>query len=100
MTNHTKLSAMDRASLINDAFSLSSAGMLDYSIALSILSYLKDEKSYTVWSTAIKVLDDLDDRLADTASYPLFKRVRKIVLLVRLFWTLFCLFNPAGVTRL
>ena len=74
---------MDRASLINDAFSLSSAGMLDYSIALSMLSYLKDEKSYTVWSTAIKVLDDLDDRLADTASYPLFKRVRKIVLLVR-----------------
>ena len=88
---------MDRASLINDAFSLSSAGMLDYSIALSILSYLKDEKSYTVWSTAITVLDDLDDRLADTASYPLFKRVRKIVPVVKLFWTLSCQLSSTGV---
>ena len=73
--NHEVLSAMDRASLINDAFALASAGLLDYSVAMSMLSYLKVERSLTPWKTAKNELVKLDDYLVDSQSYPLLKKV-------------------------
>lgn len=44
---------MNRAQIVDDAFNLARAGIIDYSQTLSILSYLKYETEYYPWYPAI-----------------------------------------------
>ncbi|KAL0129951.1 hypothetical protein PUN28_001901 [Cardiocondyla obscurior] len=67
--NHTKFSAADRASLIDDAFSLCDAGEVDASIPLELSLYLVNERDYAPWETALRYLNCWKDRLAESAAY-------------------------------
>ncbi|XP_076366890.1 endoplasmic reticulum aminopeptidase 2-like isoform X3 [Tachypleus tridentatus] len=78
--NHEKLFCGDRASLLDDAFSLARNGMLNSSVPLDMTSYLQKEKSYVPWGTAFLHFNDLDFLLYETSVYSLFQSyVRKLL---------------------
>lgn len=45
-SNHTRFSAADRSSFIDDAFALARAQLLNYKIALNLTMYLKSEEDF------------------------------------------------------
>jgi len=67
-TDPTVFHPTDRAQLIDDAFCLCWAGMLDHDIPLSILEYLVggEEDSLAVWSTALSHLTSWTEILGET----------------------------------
>ena len=64
--DHLALSAVDRAQLLDDAFSLMKAGHLSETIPLEMSTYLTKEKSLVVWRTAIHHLASLSELLRET----------------------------------
>ncbi|XP_076056130.1 endoplasmic reticulum aminopeptidase 1-like [Oratosquilla oratoria] len=53
LNNFEELSSADRASLIDDVFTLVKAGRINASVALDLTLYLKQETEYVPWSTAL-----------------------------------------------
>lgn len=72
--SHETLSTTDRASLLNDAFSLAESGHLEYSIPLAMTRYLRKEQSLIPWKTAYDKLFSMSSLLQDTDTYPLFRK--------------------------
>ncbi|KAJ8923593.1 hypothetical protein NQ315_010172 [Exocentrus adspersus] len=78
--NHKVFSAADRSSLIDDAFSLCRAGLLNASIPLELSLYLTKEKEYVPWATAINHLKTWARRLSESLSYKMFlKYMRRLL---------------------
>ncbi|OAD57202.1 Glutamyl aminopeptidase [Eufriesea mexicana] len=77
---HKTLSVSDRVQLLEDVFSLASARMTDYNIAMNMTAYLPQEKHAVPWSVASSKLMTLDTLLSSTTSSSQFKRyVRDLV---------------------
>ncbi|XP_056646326.1 endoplasmic reticulum aminopeptidase 1-like isoform X2 [Diorhabda sublineata] len=79
-TDHKAFSAADRASLIDDAFSLSRAGVLNVSVALELSLYLKNEREYAPWATAIEHLKSWARRLSESLAYKAFLKYMRTLL--------------------
>ncbi|NWY00844.1 AMPE aminopeptidase, partial [Nothoprocta ornata] len=74
ITNHTIFSAADRAGILDDAFSLARAGLVNYSVPLELTKYLINEADYLPWHRAISAVSYLADMLeGDTSLFLLFK---------------------------
>ena len=67
---------MDRAHLLNDAFSLAESGHVDYSVPLSMTRYLRLESDLVPWRTAYRALTRVESRIRDTEVYPSFRKAR------------------------
>ena len=65
----------DRASLINDAFSLAESGHLGYSIPLSMTRYLKKEKDLVPWRSAVDKIDYIEKMLVNSNQYSTLRKV-------------------------
>ncbi|NXE54489.1 AMPE aminopeptidase, partial [Casuarius casuarius] len=65
VNNHTSFSAADRAGILDDAFSLARAGLLNYSVPLELTKYLTIETDYLPWHRAISAVTYLADMLED-----------------------------------
>lgn len=65
-TDHTVFHPTDRAQLIDDAFSLCWAGMLDHKVPLEMLEYMDTEDSLAVWLTALSHLNSWTEILGET----------------------------------
>lgn len=52
-TDPSKIHVLNRAQIVDDAFNLARAGIIDYPQAFSILSYLKNETEYFPWYPAV-----------------------------------------------
>ena len=65
------LSPADRASLLNDAFSLAESGHLAYDVPLEMTSYLGQETNLVPWQTVYSKLFSLRRLLEFTPAYPL-----------------------------
>ncbi|CAL7934097.1 unnamed protein product [Xylocopa violacea] len=77
---HETLSVANRVHLLEDAFSLASAGELDYGIAMNMTAYLPQEKHYIPWSVASSKLKNIDTLLSSTNFSAKFKKyVRGLV---------------------
>ncbi|XP_065095409.1 aminopeptidase N-like [Ochlerotatus camptorhynchus] len=63
----------NRAQLIDDAFALARADLLDFSIVLRLLTGLKNDFYYLPWASADKVLTYLHDRFRGTSEWHLFE---------------------------
>ncbi|KAG8454068.1 hypothetical protein GDO86_000635 [Hymenochirus boettgeri] len=73
-SNHGTFTDADRAGLIDDAFALASAEMLEYDIALNMTRYLQNEENYLPWNRVISALAYLTDMLEnDDTVYPKFQ---------------------------
>jgi aminopeptidase N len=57
--NYRNIHVMNRAQLIDDAFSLAKGGYIDYSIAFDILKYLVREDDFFPWYTGYRHLNAL-----------------------------------------
>ncbi|XP_028140411.1 aminopeptidase N [Diabrotica virgifera virgifera] len=76
--NHTQISELNRAQILDDSLNLARAGYIKYSEAFELLEYLKNETSYFPWFTTIKNMDYLVTRLG--ANTELGKRTNAMIL--------------------
>lgn len=61
--SHKVIHVLNRAQLIGDSFNLARAGMLEYSKALNLSTYLKNENDEIPWYTAIDCLSYVVERM-------------------------------------
>ncbi|GAB6019205.1 hypothetical protein CHUAL_000819 [Chamberlinius hualienensis] len=73
LKNYNVYSPTDRSNLIDDVFSLSRGGYLNYSSAFELARYLKYETDYIPWITALRHLNELLDKLEVTDVFPHFR---------------------------
>ncbi|XP_060526992.1 uncharacterized protein LOC132702417 [Cylas formicarius] len=62
-SNHTSIDVLNRAQLLNDVYNFARSGLVKYSDALSVFSYLKNEEEYYPWYAAIVGLNHLLQRI-------------------------------------
>lgn len=58
-----EIHVLNRAQLIDDAFNLARAGVLNYSMPLNLISYLEKENDVIPWFTAMNNLDFVLERM-------------------------------------
>lgn len=68
-----RISTINRAQLIDDAFNLARTGRLDYSIALGVTTYLAQEMDYVPWKAALTAMSYLDNMLVKSEGYDKFR---------------------------
>jgi hypothetical protein len=73
LDDHKKIEVINRAALLDDAFSLARANVLDYSIPFKLTMYLSKEREYLPWKTALNSLSYLDNMLKMTPVYEIFQ---------------------------
>uniref|UniRef100_A0A182Q8V0 Aminopeptidase n=1 Tax=Anopheles farauti TaxID=69004 RepID=A0A182Q8V0_9DIPT len=64
--NHNAIHRLNRAQLIDDAFNLARADLLDMAVVLNLMRYLRAERDYAPWHAADKVLTYLYGKLRAT----------------------------------
>ncbi|KAE9538907.1 hypothetical protein AGLY_005489 [Aphis glycines] len=64
---------LNRVQLIEDSFTFSQAGDLDYGITFQLLNYLKHEKEYAPWMTALDGLHFLTEIMKRTPNHGVFQ---------------------------
>ena len=74
MEDPNSLGPMDRASLLNDAFSLAEAGLIRYNIPLDMTAYLAQETHLVPWDTIYSSLRVMGSLLRNTASYRHYRK--------------------------
>ncbi|XP_045676292.1 glutamyl aminopeptidase [Phyllostomus hastatus] len=73
-TNPKDFSSADRASLIDDAFALARAQLLDYKVALNLTKYLKKEEDFLPWQRAISAVTYIISMFEDDKElYPMIE---------------------------
>ncbi|XP_061849171.1 glutamyl aminopeptidase [Colius striatus] len=73
-SNHNDFSSADRAGILDDAFSLARAGLMNYSVSLELTKYLTKETDYLPWERVISSVTYLANMLEDdTNIYPRFQ---------------------------
>ncbi|XP_024220191.2 endoplasmic reticulum aminopeptidase 1 isoform X1 [Halyomorpha halys] len=70
--NHTAMTPTDRASLIDDAFTLCRAGLVNITTVLELSLYLREEREHVPWATALDHLQTWARFLSEAAPYRLF----------------------------
>ncbi|XP_052753553.1 membrane alanyl aminopeptidase-like [Galleria mellonella] len=65
-TNITLIHENNRAQIVNDLFQFARSGIMSYSRALNLLSFLETETAYAPWVTALTAFNWLINRLAST----------------------------------
>ncbi|XP_063493298.1 glutamyl aminopeptidase isoform X3 [Symphalangus syndactylus] len=72
--NHKTFSSADRASLIDDAFALARAQLLDYKVALNLTKYLKREEDFLPWQRVISAVTYIISMFEDDKElYPMIE---------------------------
>ncbi|KAL2780749.1 glutamyl aminopeptidase isoform 3 [Daubentonia madagascariensis] len=72
--NHKGFSSADRASLIDDAFALARAQLLDYRVALNLTKYLKSEEDFLPWQRVIAAITYIISMFEDDQElYPMIE---------------------------
>lgn len=77
LKDHSVIHSINRAQIINDAWNLASAGLLDFSIALSTLDYLDMETDYVPWRAALRAFSYVRTALQLTPIYGRFQSYMK-----------------------
>lgn len=70
---YSEIAVVNRAQLIDDSMNLARADFLDYTVALDVTKYLKHERDYVPWKTAISNLLYIDSMLIRLPDYHFMK---------------------------
>ncbi|XP_067654001.1 aminopeptidase Ey-like [Haliotis asinina] len=73
LNNHQEIHPINRAQIINDAWNLAKAGLLDQSIALETVTYLSKDLDYAPWRAFSRELGYVEDMLERTPLYGMFQ---------------------------
>ncbi|XP_058060770.1 aminopeptidase N-like [Anopheles bellator] len=73
LANHVAIHRLNRAQLLDDAFQLARADLLDMGVVLRMMRYLRRERDYAPWFAADKVLKYLYEKLRGTNHEEVFR---------------------------
>ncbi|CAK9834336.1 Aminopeptidase N [Anthophora retusa] len=79
-SEYEKLHVLNRAQLIDDSFNLARSNRLNYTVALSLSLYLRNEVDYIPWQAALRNLNFLHNMLRTSDRYDSFKLYVKYLL--------------------
>lgn len=65
MADHDGIHVMNRAQIVDDLFNLAKVGIVKYQDVIDITSYLKSEKNYIPWLSAITGLAGISPRITE-----------------------------------
>jgi len=71
--NYKNIHLLNRAQLLDDSLNLARAGVLKYSTALDLTTYLKNETDFIPWISYFRALTFLNSRLTGTKDYENFQ---------------------------
>jgi hypothetical protein len=71
--DYTNIHPLNRAQLLDDSLNLARAGLLNYSAALDLTTYLAAETDFIPWVSYFRALTFLNARFAGTDDYEIFK---------------------------
>ncbi|EFX67104.1 hypothetical protein DAPPUDRAFT_302210 [Daphnia pulex] len=74
MTNHSAISVINRAQIMDDSLNLAEAGLLDYETALNLTRYLEHETDYVPWDAALSSMGYISSMMSRTSGYGLLKK--------------------------
>ncbi|XP_065352031.1 aminopeptidase Ey-like [Cloeon dipterum] len=78
--NHGGIPTLNRVQIIDDAFNLAKAGLLEYNLALNLLRYLRHEREYLPWKTSFSNLEYFSRMTKRGGGYgPFRKFVRALI---------------------
>jgi aminopeptidase N len=70
--DHDKIDVLNRAQIIDDLFNLARGGVIDYKSAVDVIRYIKQEKNYIPWLSAVNGLTFLSQRVNGKESQEVF----------------------------
>lgn len=73
MMNHSAISVINRAQIMNDALNLARAGLVNYEIPLNLTKYLEKEEEFLPWEATLTALSYLNSMMERTSGYGLLK---------------------------
>ena len=85
MTNHSVISVINRAQVIDDALNLVEAGQLDYETALNLTRYLEHETDYIPWESALTGMEYISSMMFRTSGYGLLKKHLRTILTIPIY---------------
>lgn len=71
--DHEKISTLSRAQLLDDAFNLARTGRLSYEILFEVCAYLRNEKNFVPWKSALENFRYIDTMLSATSTKSTFQ---------------------------
>jgi len=69
VANHASVHRINRAQILNDAFELARAGLLEYPTALATTEYLGREEDYIPWEAALTGFEYLENMMKRTSGW-------------------------------
>ena len=69
LSNHSSISIINRAQIMDDSLNLAQGGLLDYDIALNLTTYLVLEKEYLPWESALSSLKYMASMMSRSSGY-------------------------------
>ncbi|XP_065352034.1 aminopeptidase N-like [Cloeon dipterum] len=78
--NHGGIPTLNRVQIIDDAFNLARAGLLNYNFTLNLLRYLRHEREYLPWQTAFSNLEYISDMTNRGGGYGQFRKFVRALL--------------------
>jgi len=81
LSNHSSISIINRAQIMDDSLNLAQGGLLDYDIALNLTTYLVLEKEYLPWESALSSLKYMASMMSRSSGYGHLKKHMKKLLL-------------------
>ncbi|XP_065349189.1 aminopeptidase Ey-like [Cloeon dipterum] len=78
--NHGGIPTLNRVQIIDDAFNLARAGLLEYNLALNLLRYLRHETEYFPWKAAFSNLEYLSRMTKRGGGYGPFRKFIRALL--------------------
>ena len=73
LADHQRVSANNRAQLLDDAFTLALTELISYAQALDLTLYLKYERDYVPWHAVLTELNYIDIMLYNFVEFPNWK---------------------------
>lgn len=73
LSNYQQISLINRAQLLDDSLNIARVNVIPYAVPLELTQYLKIERDYIPWTSALNGLSYLDLMYTPTAGYNDFK---------------------------
>jgi len=74
VSDHKAIHETNRAQILDDAFNLARAGLISYTLALGETAYLKNEKDYIPWMSALNGFKYLESMMKRSPGYGDFRQ--------------------------
>lgn len=85
VADHEKVSVINRAQLLDDAFNLAKFDVISYNQALDLTLYLKYELEYVPWHAVINEFDYIDVMLHNEVQYSDWTVGKSMILTTNIF---------------